>query len=808
MLEKLFLTCDRLLSQQQVACCHSHCGFPVRGKDVLVYRTAKQDSEPLLLTGHHGEISALAFGQGSRPILLCSASADYIIVWDIKQCRRKTQEGEVAAGTIIGTLLGKVVHLSFCASDERVAACSGTTVHVLSAKTHKVISTETSHLGPLTSAEFCPWNEDVLVTISEDRTFKVWNLKTEAVCYHSFVLSAFPLLSLLFLEDNRHLITGSTDGQVWCFSLSDDFKCHLVSKMDLQKMEKRYEVQQGIPNYPDEETEQTAEDKAEMSKPVLKMASSCSLTHTMGSGRTDSSWLCIGSFDGLYVVDLATSELRRVLHFKNDPDLSIAMAGSWSIAPGRDGTLMFMVSSLLTPYVALLECSARDLESVWTRDESLSVFPSSSPLAQSVLSAEFKKKTPSHPKKKGGLKEQPLVFHSKVKSSGYTSAPRRQMFSPELQNKKNHFSKDATKNMKGLLHRAYPADSAAPTHPHIHLSTGSKPVYCQQYSGDGKQILCGLGDNSVLLYRSSLTGSPTVYTGHDKPVSSVSWSLNRQCWLSASEDRCLRIWSHGSGEPAITVGGNTFSKPIRHAQFYYLDKFVLLASGPSFYMYLYNVDTTRDDVKRYQQRSVVKLAGSFTTTSATDITAVSAINDFFSHIVLVCGSDRSIQVFDVNKGSVASAVPDAHSRAVHCIMQNNGSMFSTQTQDSYNLFLTSAVTDGVKIWDLRTLRCARRFDNHVNRCHPCTAAISPCGRFIATGSEDNCAYVYDIRSSAYLHKLQKFTETVLNVSFNPATPELLTGTLDGKLRLFQTTNGVSLCHHTSAAEHGVPVRTA
>lgn len=150
----------------------------------------------------------------------------------------------------------------------------------------------------------------------------------------------------------------------------------------------------------------------------------------------------------------------------DDPDLSIAMAGSWSIAPGRDGTvssscmlsfyvkakstslciftcvalsyfeesefflllqlkmrditswhyastflaiqmphwctvyiiwmhfmwflymtalpsicspfllqLMFMVSSLLTPYVALLECSARDLESVWTRDESLSVFP-------------------------------------------------------------------------------------------------------------------------------------------------------------------------------------------------------------------------------------------------------------------------------------------------------------------------------------------------------------------------------------------------------------------------------------------------
>lgn len=34
--------------------------------------------------------------------------------------------------------------------------------------------------------------------------------------------------------------------------------------------------------------------------------------------------------------------------------------------------------------------------------------------------------------------------------------------------------------------------------------------------GDGKQILCGLGDSSVLLYNSSLTGDPAVYTGSGK----------------------------------------------------------------------------------------------------------------------------------------------------------------------------------------------------------------------------------------------------------------------------------------------------
>eukprot|EP00064_Thunnus_orientalis_P007410 superscaffoldBa00000821_g7430 len=354
------------------------------------------------------------------------------------------------------------------------------------------------------------------------------------------------------------------------------------------------------------------------------------------------------------------------------------MAGSWSISDGCDNSMVFLVSSLFTPCVVLLELSLCDLGRIWAGGEGFSVFPSSPPLLESPLNAELKKKESNHPKKKGGIKEQPLVFHSKVKSSGYSSSPR------------------------GLLLRDYPADSAAPTLPRIHLSIANKPVYCLQYTGDGKQILCGLGDNSVLLYKSSLTGNPAVYTGHDKPVSSVSWSLNRQWWLSASEDQTLRIWTHGSPEPAIIMGDSMFSKPIRSAQFYYLDKFLLLASGHSLYLYLYNVDVTRDDIKR----------------------------------------------------------------------------------------------------------CVRRYENHLNRCHPCSSAISPCGRFIASGSEDMCVYVYDIRSSRYLHKLQKHSETVLSVAFNPATPELLTGTLDGELRLFQSSSGAQLSHDTSAAVHSVPNMTA
>ncbi|KAM9727127.1 WD repeat-containing protein 27 isoform 1-T1 [Menidia menidia] len=787
--EKLVVSCDRLLSQQQLTCCRSHCSIPRHGKEVLIYSNTDLEKKPLVLTGHHGNITAITFGKGDGPGFICSASTDYVIVWDIDLCLRRTYEGEVAAGLVIGTLLGEVVHLAFCFSNDRVAACSGTTIYVLNSKREETISTLTGHLGPLTSAEFCPWNKNVLVSVSEDRTFKVWDLKTEAVFYQSFVLSGAPLLSILFLETDRHLMTGSADGQIWSFSLSDDQKCQLVKKMDLQKMEKTHQAQKGNTSHQAGVAAQSAVGDVEVSKRVIQMASWSSLR--------DNSWFCIGSTDGLYVVDLATSELLKVFYFKDNPNQSISMAESWSISPGCDNSMVVLVSSLLSPCVVLLELSLKDPEKTGGSPEGFSVFPSSSPIVESPLNAELKKKEPNHSKKKGAVKEQPLVFHPKVKSSGYTSAPRRVMFSPKTNSEKKATSKKFTQN-PGFLYSDYPADSAAPTIPCIDLSVTNKQISCLQYSGDGKQILCGLGDSSVLLYKASLRGSPTVCIGHNKPVSSVSWSLSRQWWMSASEDMSLRIWTHCRPEPAIVMGGSMFSKPIKGAQFYYLDKFLLLASGSSVYLYLYNVDSCHDDIKRYQQRSVTKQAKCLTT-SSTDITALSAVNDFLSYIVLVCGSDHSIQVLDMNRGIVASVLPHAHSRTIHCITQNKGSSFSKQAPDSYNLFLTSAVTDGVKIWDLRTLRCVRRYENHLNRCHSCSSVISPCGRFIASGSEDKCAYVYDIRCSSYLHKLQRQTDTVLSVAFNPSTPELLTGTLDGKLSLFQPSGRSHLSRDNRAA---------
>ncbi|KFQ32181.1 WD repeat-containing protein 27, partial [Merops nubicus] len=151
-------------------------------------------------------------------------------------------------------------------------------------------------------------------------------------------------------------------------------------------------------------------------------------------------------------------------------------------------------------------------------------------------------------------------------------------------------------------------------------------------------------------------------------------------------------------------GKEKFPKTVRFAQFYFIDTFILLCCGAEFHLLSLHLDTTKDDLKRYKQRSVCKLVQKFPMASTMEITSLSAVNDFYSHIVLTGGSNRALEIFDLNAGCSTAVIPDAHTRSVHQICQNKGSSFSMQQPEAYNLFMTTAAGDGIKLWDLRTLR--------------------------------------------------------------------------------------------------------
>ncbi|XP_064014529.1 WD repeat-containing protein 27 [Pogoniulus pusillus] len=750
----------------QLACSHRYCAFPLHPNELCIWNA----ETPFHLTGHHYSISALSFGSKINPLLVCSASRDHVIVWDLDKCTQEAQEGLTPRGIVIGALLGMVLHVRFSPDDQQVAVCAGNQIYMLSAK--------------------------------------VWDYSTGKLMYQSGVLTAFPLLSLLIDEENKQIITGCADGQLWIFSLIRDHHYRCIAHISLKKEQEKFcnkVWQSGTGIGEGQSISQLCTTNhvrlggsVETSLPVL-LIEHCDLLVCFHNDENiystlNTNYFWIGSSTGLLIINMANFELEAFLSYKDYSDLSIQVAGSCALTrKSVNGKVLCLITSMFEDLTAVLEVNLAALVRTQQSDfllrgngHSLSVIARCSVLANSPLCKGLKKniKEPSskNPGVKSTVKDQPLVFHSKIKSSGYRTAPRMTMFSPNL--KKNEESKSKT-NCK-CKNREYPIESYPPIKYKKTLSVASKPtpVFCIQHSGDGEKLACGLADKTVLVFDSNLTDTCNVFSGHNGAVNSVGWSHDKKWLVSASEDRTLRLWSVHSNEPALILGKEKFHKTTRFAQFYFIDSFILLCCGAEFHLLSFHLDINKDDLKRYKQKSACKLVQKFPMASAMEITSLSAVNDFYSYIVLAAGSNRTLEVFDLNAGCSTAVIPEVHTRSVYQICQNKGSSFSTQQPEAYNLFMTTASGDGIKLWDLRTLKCVRRFEGHSNRCYPCGIAVSPCGRFIASGSDDKHAYIYEMRSSTFLHKLGGHRDSVINVTFNPSSPQLTTATLDGKLRLF------------------------
>ncbi|XP_040285267.1 WD repeat-containing protein 27 isoform X1 [Bufo bufo] len=787
------------LSHVQLASSHRYCAFPLNGNDLCIWNSSLLQEQPLTLKGHHHPITAVTLKNDGRQCLACSASQDYVIMWNIQECIQAADQGRLPRGHVIGTLLGTVQHLSMHPDKQLVAVCAGARVLILSAEQEETITELVVHSGPVTAAEF--WCNSFLICISEDRTFSVWDYCAQHLIYQSGIISAFPLLKMYIDAENEQLITGCADGMLRVFSLAKEHHFQSICHMNLPK--KKHKFYNIIPKTaqnekPDKKTstkDKSSEDIVDSGLPILHIEKCAQLNQEYDMPLCGNSVrLWVGSAIDLFLVNITNSEIEGVLHFKDYDNLSIQLAGSISISCISGEKVISLIASMFGCKISLIRFDAHaflQLEKRQLQDfgpgTNLSIVSSDPLLLTSPLRCDISKKQ-DKPKPKGPqgkVKDQPLVFHSKIKSSGYTAAPRMKMFSPKTNVKTSQVSK-MKKEISNGSRKEYPLDVQAPSTLKKQITLCNKPTSACgiQYSGDGMKLACGLADKSLLVFSSTFSGEPAVFTGHDGAVNGFGWSYDRNWLVSTADDRTVRIWNVKNMASALVLGKEIFSKPARFPQFYYMDRFILLSSGAEIQLMRYYLDESKDEIKRYNQNSVCKPVQTLQMESAVEITGLSAVNDFYSYIVLAAGSNHDIEIFDLNIGTRIATISDVHPRAVHQICQNKGSAFSTQPSEAYNLFVTMAIGDCLKLWDIRTLRCVRCFEGHLNRYQSCGIAMSPCGRFIACGSEDKCAYIYETRSSIYLQKLPEHSESVINVAFNPSSPQLTTCTLDGKLQTY------------------------
>uniref|UniRef100_A0A8C8WQS0 WD repeat domain 27 n=1 Tax=Panthera leo TaxID=9689 RepID=A0A8C8WQS0_PANLE len=782
--ERCLVESKEPVSHVQLACGLWFCAFPLDGNELCVWSTKDPSYQPLILRGHRQPITAVTFGNTVSPLLICSASQDYVMLWSLDECRQKVLLGLTPRGLVLGTLLGKALYLRLSPDDRAAAVCAGNKIFMLDTE----VAVLEGHRGPVTAAEFCPWQTHIIISVSEDRSFKV---RAWAPGY----FRSSPLLSLLVDEKSKQLVAGCADGQLWVFSLVERHHYRCVTRVDLKKKRETFSrrVESRLCSLPEENRRPRAHglekgEDMEGSLPVLSLAP-CDLSLLLSSEcgclpSESAPCLWVGSSAGLLILNLANFELEGVLRYKDFRSLSIQVAGSCAMmSKAGEQKAICLLTSVFGGQIAVLEIRLAAL--VRSRQglgagRSLSVLPRGCVLSTSPLHFRIAEehRTPPAPQRQSAVRstvqDQPLVFHSKVRSSGYATAPHVTMFSPKTNTRNNGDSPSRRRSSHGWCVT------------NLHLSYSF-------YAGDGRWLACGLANHLSLVFRADLTGTPAVFSGHDGAVSTVCWSHDGRWLLSASLDGTPRVWSLRRAELVLCVGRDLFPKPIQSAQFYYLDAFILCSSGPELQLLKCHIDTSKDEIRRYKQKSRCRPVFRLPTAGPTEITSLSAVNDFYSYLVLTAGRDKTVEVFDLNAGRSAAVIAEAHSRPVHQICQNKGSSFTTQQYQVYNLFATTATGDGIKLWDLRTLRCERRFEGHPNHGYPCGIAFSPCGRYVASGAEDRHAYVYELGSSTFSHRLAGHTDTVAGVAFSPSAPQVRSARVGGARLLLTRLPASFLC---------------
>ena len=508
------------------------------------------------------------------------------------------------------------------------------------------------------------------------------------------------------------------------------------------------------------------------------------------------------------------------------------------------------------------------------------------------------------PRHKFKLVDKPIVFHSRISSSGYgqrhemshskakknmnIAAPHLPVILPRYPMEDNHEDGPPTAACWSPPEWYIPGPSPA-------VSVTASPLLDMTYSRKGDLLALASMDGTVQVFslaKSRHRRPPFVFSSSNAPVRSVALSHSQELVLTSSDDGVASLFYMGEtcnggnasmsrrASPVIRIDPSSSSSPaskkqggscrsnsiggsspftsistvsntapsfptVTSAFFFYLDRYLLVASQNKLSLHTYHIAIPAKDalIRHYHHRSISSSFSSSTTSAANStaesshtvhvwvhdhahqLTAVACLNSTLSPLILTACSDRSFSLLDATHGSFLRTFSDAHARPIHSLSVPNSSQFvaSPSLAPSHLDVFASAATDNtVSLWDLRAGAAKiASFMDHVNRREKIGVAFSPCVRFLAVGSEDGAAYVYDLRkgremvyttssssssSSGMAYKGEEeddvedgrerrcrarkggragpppHGDVVSCVAFNPLRPELVTGSYDGGVR--------------------------
>jgi WD40 repeat protein len=309
------------------------------------------------------------------------------------------------------------------------------------------------------------------------------------------------------------------------------------------------------------------------------------------------------------------------------------------------------------------------------------------------------------------------------------------------------------------------------------------------FSPDGKRIVTGSYDRTASIWDSTTGREIVTLKGHTGVVNSVAFSPNGQQIVTGSGDQTARLWDATTGREIVALKGHTdrvlsaaFSPDGRRVATTGYDKTIRI----------WDATTDREIRMCNRHRDMV-----LTVAVSSDGKRIATGDEDRTARIWDATTGRQILTLRGHTGSVWAVAfsPDGKRVVTGSFDGTAGVSELTFSCDNNRISLGRG---DVRVWDTTTGREILTLQGHTGPVW--SAAFSPNGQRIVTGSQDGTASIWDATTGRKILTLQGHTGPVWSAAFSPDGKRVVTGSQDQTARLWDTTTGqevLALKEHTN-----------
>ena len=313
-------------------------------------------------------------------------------------------------------------------------------------------------------------------------------------------------------------------------------------------------------------------------------------------------------------------------------------------------------------------------------------------------------------------------------------------------------------------------------HEVLTLRGHSAQIWSVAFSPDGQRIVTGSKDATAKVWDAAKGNELLTLKGHKNLVFSVAFSPNGQRIVSASVDQTAKVWDAANGNELFTL--KEHSGQVNSVAFSPDGQRIVTGSQ----------DATAKVWEAAKGKDLLTLTG-----HSNDIFSVAFSSDGQRIVtgswdgtakVWEAASGRELLTLNRHSNEITSAVssPDAKGGSAR--------VFSAAFSPDGKRIVTGSSDKTAKVWETASGRELVTLKGHSSVIY--SVAFSPDGQRIVTGSDDQTAKVWEAASGRELLTLTGHSDEVCSVAFSPDGRRIVTGSLDKTARVRDAASGREL----------------